>query len=354
MRAVEVSVAGCESAARCERLPAAGADVARRARPPVLLVLLSLVSMELELSGAAISSRARRRTAIAGFDACRPRFGEQCRQRHAASFVIAAAPPPPPPSPSVSPSLAAAANTAASAAAASRRRQRWRPRSPPTTKAEKRGLLARVVNGSAAAPRRCSAARSSCTCTRRRRTPSGRRRTWRRRTQSARASSGAATTSCSGGSQSPQRTLDPAKADFFVPSCPSATSTLRPATRFPRWRRRCARSSRTSRRRRARSGRRRAPVFFFMSGIGAGIVPGWERAIGRAVFVVAEGDREADYFRYGHDIVAQEAPPARRWRPAASRPAIGVFRGALTARCAARRARASRSRTSCAAGSTSC
>ena len=37
---------------------------------------------------------------------------------------------------------------------------------------------------------------------------------------------------------------------------------------------------------------------------------------------------------YGHDIGAPgklSTPPARRWRPAASRPTIGVFRGALTA-----------------------
>ena len=95
-------------------------------------------------------------------------------------------------------------------------------------------------------------------------------------------------------------------------------------------------------------------VFFFMSGIGAGIVPGWERAIGRAVFVVAEGDREADYFRYGHDMSHPEADAAGApWRPAASRPTIGVFR-ALTATLRDAEGAASRSRTSRAAGSTSC
>ena len=128
--------------------------------------------------------------------------------------------------------------------------------------------------------------------------------------------------------KSPQRTLDPAKADFlFVPflskcyfncgrllALPKMAAALREVVSYlaaapgARWRRGCSVTSSSSCRGSARS-----------------IVPGWERAIGRAVFVVAEGDREADYFRYGHDIVAPgklSAPPARRWRLAASRPTM--------------------------------
>jgi len=44
-------------------------------------------------------------------------------------------------------------------------------------------------------------------------------------------------------------------------------------------------------------------VFFFMSGVGASILPDRLAPLGKAVVVSAEGDREADYFRYGHDIV---------------------------------------------------
>lgn len=35
-------------------------------------------------------------------------------------------------------------------------------------------------------------------------------------------------------------------------------------------------------------------VFFFMSGIGAGIVPTWRKRLAPAIFVVAEGDRQVD------------------------------------------------------------
>jgi hypothetical protein len=38
-------------------------------------------------------------------------------------------------------------------------------------------------------------------------------------------------------------------------------------------------------------------------GVGAGIVPSWRRYLQQSVFVVAEGDRQVDYFREGHDIV---------------------------------------------------
>ena len=253
-------------------------------------------------------------------------------------------PPPPPPSPSVSPSLSPPPPRI-------RRRPpppppvaaaRWEAALTPTSsKAERRwALLSRVVNGSAAAPpalqrearalklyvyappadaewadAHLAEAHPKCTSFQ----WSGDYELLRRIRKS------------------PQRTLDPAKADFlFVPflskcyfnfvagySLDKMAAALREVVAYltaapgAQW-----------------AARPQRHVFFFMSGIGAGIVPGWERAIGRAVFVVAEGDREADYFRYGHDIVAPgklSTPPARRWRPAASRPTIGVFRGALTA-----------------------
>ena len=38
-------------------------------------------------------------------------------------------------------------------------------------------------------------------------------------------------------------------------------------------------------------------LFFFMSGVGAGIVPSWHVHLRRSIFIVAEGDRQADYFR---------------------------------------------------------
>jgi hypothetical protein len=38
-------------------------------------------------------------------------------------------------------------------------------------------------------------------------------------------------------------------------------------------------------------------------GVGAGIVPSWRRYLQQSIFVVAEGDRQVDYFREGHDIV---------------------------------------------------
>ena len=75
-------------------------------------------------------------------------------------------------------------------------------------------------------------------------------------------------------------------------------------------------------------------LFFFMSGIGAGIVPTWRHHLSRAVFVVAEGDRQADYFREGHDIVVPgkvSAKHKRVQRPPSKRKMVGVFRGSLDA-----------------------
>ena len=77
-------------------------------------------------------------------------------------------------------------------------------------------------------------------------------------------------------------------------------------------------------------------LFFFMSGIGAGSIPSWRSQIASAIFVVAEGDRQADYFREGHDIVVpgkistkhrgrtQQTDPVERSR-------VAVFRGSLDA-----------------------
>ena len=75
-------------------------------------------------------------------------------------------------------------------------------------------------------------------------------------------------------------------------------------------------------------------LFFFMSGIGAGIVPSWQKHLSSAVFVVAEGDRQADYFREGHDIVVPGKVSLRHKRQqigAAERKLVGVFRGSLDA-----------------------
>ena len=75
-------------------------------------------------------------------------------------------------------------------------------------------------------------------------------------------------------------------------------------------------------------------LFFFMSGVGAGIVPSWRAQIGRAVFVVAEGDRQADYFREGHDIVVPGkigVRPKAQQTAGAQRGLMGVFRGSLDA-----------------------
>ena len=32
-------------------------------------------------------------------------------------------------------------------------------------------------------------------------------------------------------------------------------------------------------------------------------MPSWRRSLQQSVFIVAEGDRQVDYFREGHDIV---------------------------------------------------
>ena len=71
-------------------------------------------------------------------------------------------------------------------------------------------------------------------------------------------------------------------------------------------------------------------LFFFMSGVGAGIVPSWQQLIGPAVFVVAEGDRQADYFREGHDIIVPGkigVRPSAQQVAGSQRKLMGVFRG---------------------------
>ena len=77
-------------------------------------------------------------------------------------------------------------------------------------------------------------------------------------------------------------------------------------------------------------------LFFFMSGVGAGLVPSWRPLISRAIFIVAEGDREADYFREGHDIIVPgkiSVPPAPVEEQSSpwERPLMAVFRGSLDA-----------------------
>ena len=75
-------------------------------------------------------------------------------------------------------------------------------------------------------------------------------------------------------------------------------------------------------------------LFFFMSGIGAGSVPSWRSHIAKAVFIVAEGDRQAEYFREGHDIVVpgkiSTKHKARQADPS-SRSIFASFRGSLDA-----------------------
>ena len=75
-------------------------------------------------------------------------------------------------------------------------------------------------------------------------------------------------------------------------------------------------------------------IFFFMSGIGAGSVPSWRTQIAKAIFVVAEGDRQAEYFREGHDIVVpgkiSTKHKARQVDPS-DRSIIASFRGSLDA-----------------------
>lgn len=75
-------------------------------------------------------------------------------------------------------------------------------------------------------------------------------------------------------------------------------------------------------------------LFFFMSGIGAGSVPSWPEHISKAIFVVAEGDRQADYFREGHDIVVPgkiSTKFKKRQKEPVQRSRLGVFRGSLDA-----------------------
>lgn len=80
-------------------------------------------------------------------------------------------------------------------------------------------------------------------------------------------------------------------------------------------------------------------VFFFMSGIGASMLPdppGWAAVprLKEAIFIVAEGDREADYFRYGHDIVVPgwvtNVPDVASAQPG-SKSILGFFRGGMDA-----------------------
>ena len=71
-----------------------------------------------------------------------------------------------------------------------------------------------------------------------------------------------------------------------------------------------------------------------MSGVGAGIVPSWRTYIASSVFVVAEGDREADYFRPSHDIVVPgkiSVTPLIMQRHPNKRSILACFRGSLDA-----------------------
>jgi hypothetical protein len=71
-----------------------------------------------------------------------------------------------------------------------------------------------------------------------------------------------------------------------------------------------------------------------MSGVGAGIVPSWHAHIASSVFVVAEGDREADYFRPSHDIVVPGklgVAPLSVQRHPKERKLLACFRGSLDA-----------------------
>ena len=80
--------------------------------------------------------------------------------------------------------------------------------------------------------------------------------------------------------------------------------------------------------------RKEAHVFFFMSGVGAGLVPSWRQHLEPAIFVVAEGDRQADYFRYGHDIVVPgklSVRPLKHPKAPGGRRLLAVFRGGLDA-----------------------
>ena len=50
-------------------------------------------------------------------------------------------------------------------------------------------------------------------------------------------------------------------------------------------------------------------LFFFMSGIGAGMVPSWRTLLGRSIFLVAEGDREVCRLCIAHEMAP---PPVER------------------------------------------
>jgi hypothetical protein len=134
---------------------------------------------------------------------------------------------------------------------------------------------------------------------------------------------------------SPQRTRDGDAADFylvpFLSKCyfnNAAAYRLRPMDRVLAHVLAFLRRSTWWERRPQRH------LFFFMSGVGAGIVPSWRTHLHRAVFVVAEGDRQAEYFREGHDIVVPgkvSVKHNRRQHGAAGRHLVGVFRGSLDA-----------------------
>ncbi|KAL1495452.1 hypothetical protein AB1Y20_016820 [Prymnesium parvum] len=75
-------------------------------------------------------------------------------------------------------------------------------------------------------------------------------------------------------------------------------------------------------------------LFFFMSGAGAGIVPSWRAMIANAIFIVAEGDREASYFRPGVDVIVPgkiSVPVKTNPRPLHQRGLLASFRGSLDA-----------------------
>mmetsp|Transcript_53958 Transcript_53958/g.89562 ORF Transcript_53958/g.89562 Transcript_53958/m.89562 type:complete len:579 (+) Transcript_53958:100-1836(+) len=76
-------------------------------------------------------------------------------------------------------------------------------------------------------------------------------------------------------------------------------------------------------------------LFFFMSGVGASIIPSWKAQLGHSIFIVAEGDREVPYFRYRHDIVVPGKVSVRARNPSrvmkGNRRLLAMFRGSLVA-----------------------
>ena len=75
-------------------------------------------------------------------------------------------------------------------------------------------------------------------------------------------------------------------------------------------------------------------LFFFMSGVGADVVPSWRQHLARSIFIVAEGDRQAECFREGHDIVVPgklSVPHREHQRRSTERTLLAAFRGTLNA-----------------------